>query len=575
MAEHELQQFQKGEIVFAEGSMGELAYIVREGEFEIMQGLGGKPVVLRTLTAGEMFGEIALITAAPRSASVVAKTNATLEIVGRDAFVRMLQSDSEFAMATIKRVANLVPEARSALLSAYRARQEGEAVKGRDKRAEIAAFEPDHLQIERQSAPRAVRSAGYLVVAFLIAVGAWSAWAFTDTTVTGTGKIIATVPNITVQPFENGIVRQVNVKEGDIVKRGQVLATLDPTVSEADLKSTQSQLVSTEAQVKRLEAELGRGRGGSFSGDKLEDGLQRQLYNARTQQFQATLQANNEEIRNLSEQIAARREEVKEIDRQLGVLREITRVREDFFKKERDVYQRDGQWRLQYLDAQRSQVQAERELMIARNSVTSLEAQHRTRRAQRDAFVSDWQAKANQELVNGLREQTRLAEQYKKFDRANSLIEITAPADAVVLSVKTRTSGTVLRSAEAFFELVPIEVPLEVEVDISPRDVAQLQVGDRVFVKVDALPFIKHGVIEGRLRLVSEDTFEKTLTGQPGPVFRGRVSIEKSNLTLTPQNFRLTPGMTVTADVRVGTRSLLTYFTYPLLRSGATSFREP
>lgn len=190
--------------------------------------------------------------------------------------------------------------------------------------------------------------------------------------------------------------------------------------------------------------------------------------------MRATLLAHDEEIRNLTGQIAQKKVEAKDLERQLTVLREITRVREAFYKKERDVFTRDGQHRLQYLDALRAQTAVERELTQVTNSAVSLDTQIKTKRAQREAYASDWSAKNNAELVGALREQSRLVEQSKKFGHTTSLIEITAPTDAIVLSVKTTTPGTVLKSAEALFELVPVDVPLEVEIDISPRDVAQL-----------------------------------------------------------------------------------------------------
>lgn len=98
---------------------------------------------------------------------------------------------------------------------------------------------------------------------------------------------------------------------------------------------------------------------------------------------------------------------------------------------------------------------------------------------------------------------------------------------------------------------------------------------DSVTIKIDALPFVKHGTVDGKLRLISEDTFEKTFTGQPGPVYRARVTVEKMRLTDLPPNFRLVPGMTVSGDVKVGSRRLVTYITYPVSRALSTSFREP
>jgi hemolysin D len=582
--EPQIQSFRRGEMIFAEGSVGDVAYVVREGEVDIMKGgAGHQPVVLRTQVAGEMFGEMALITTNPRAASAVAKTDVTLEIIDRVGFTRLLQSDSEFAMLTMKRLAHMVPEAQSRLMSTFKAQDEekdgGRGLLGlkrpKKKVDEVSAFEPDFVQIEQERVPLGIRMAGYAIVVFFLVVGIWTAFAFTDLTVTGMGKVVTTVPNIVIAPFDSGIVREVTVKNGDLVKAGQILATLDPTVSSADQESTRSALISVDAQIRRLEAEMGRRPVSNFSDDKLENNLQRQLFVSRNAQLQSTVAQYNDDIRGLESQIGAKQQETRDLERQMLVLRDITKVREEFFKKEQEVFQREGQFRLQYLEALRAQTQAERDISSSRNALAGYQAQIDSKRSQRDAFVSDWQAKINQELVMATREQAKLAEVTKKVDRAVSLIQIKAPTDAIVLNVRTRTPGTVLRAADPLIDLVPVNVPLEFEVDITPRDVAQLQIGDKASVKLDSLPFVRYGMVDGTLRLMSEDSFEKTLTGQSGPVFRGRISIDKVNLVDPPQNFRLVPGMTVTADIKVGTRSLLTYFTYPLLRSGQTSFREP
>jgi hemolysin D len=580
-----LQSFKKGEAIFTEGSRSGEAFIVQSGSVNILKsGSNQQPVVLKTLEVGEMFGEMALVTNNPRAASAFAKTDVMLEVINRNAFGLKMQHDPEFAMQTVRRLAGMVPEAQSRLLARTAdedaVRGEKQELKGLFRKrkslgSEVDAFAPDYIQIVQEPVPSMVRYAGLAIAAMLICVVLWASFAFTDTTVSGAGRVATTVPNILVQPFDNGIVRQVNVKTGQLVKRGDVLARLDPTLTAADLKSTQLQMLGIDAQIARIRAELA-GKGAEvFSPDPTENNLQRQLFDARTQQFQSTLLAHNEEIRNLSEQALFKRNEAVDIEKQLVVLREITRAREELYKKERDIFQRDGQFRFQYLDAQRTQSAAERDKAQIISAANTLEVQNRTKRAQRDAFVSDWTAKNNLELVSALREQSRLAETYKKVDRANTLIDITAPSDAIVLSVKVGATGSVVRSAEALFELVPIDVPLEVEIDISPRDVGPLQPNDHVTVKLDALPFVKHGTISGKLRLISEDTFEKTLTGQPGPVYRGYVTIGALGLTDTPPNFRLLPGMTVTGDVKTGSRRLVTFITYPVTRALSTSFREP
>jgi HlyD family secretion protein len=580
-----LQSYKKGDVIFTEGSHGTDAFVIHIGEVDILKsGANEQLVVLSTLGPGEMFGEMALITNNARAATASARTDVTLEVINRNAFGLKMQSDPDFAMQTVRRLAGMVPEAQARLLAQARTAmaESGEADsrrsrfgRRRDVAKEVDAFAPDYIQIEQEPVPLAVRLAGLTVLGLLVGTLLWSIFAFTDTTVTGSGKVVSTVPNVVVQPFDNGIVRQVNAKEGQLVRKGQVLATLDATLATADVKSTSQQLESTEAQIARLQAELSGKAPERFSKDATEEAMQRQLFTSRMQQLRATLLSHDEEIRNLSGQIAARQQEAKDLERQLVVLREITKVREEFFRKERDAFQRDGQYRLQYLDALRAQTAAEREAAQVGSAVASIETQIRTKRAQRDAYQSDWLAKANGELVTAQRDAARLQEQFRKFDHAQSLVEITAPADAIVLSVKTRTPGAVLKSAEVLFELVPVDVPLEVELDVSPRDVAQMQKDDDVTIKIDALPFVKHGTVPGKLRFISEDTFDKTLTGQQGPVYRARVTVGKLELTGTPPGFRLVPGMTVTGDVKVGSRRLVTYITYPVTRAFSTSFREP
>ena len=578
-----LQTYKKGEMIFTEGSRGGEAYIIHIGSVDILKsGANQQPVVLRSLGVNEMFGEMALITSNPRAASALASTDVTLEVINRNAFGLKMANDPEFAMQTVRRLAGMVPEAQARLLTQVKAEGDARSAaaaggifrKRRSDAEEVDAFAPDYVQIEQEPVPRLVKYSALGIAALLVCTVVWASLAFTDMTVSGAGKVVTTAPNIVVQPFDNGIVRQVNVKTGQLVKRGELLATLDPTLTEADLKSTRGQMVSTDGQIARIRAELAAKAPDRFSSDPAEEALQRQLFESRMAQYRSTLLSHDEEIRNLGEQVVSKRQEVKDIERQLVTLREITRVREEFFRKERDVFQRDGQYRMQYLEAQRAQITAERDLTQVANSIGTLEVQGKTKRAQRDAFVSDWQAKNNQELVTALREQAKLAESFKKVERANTLIEITSPADAIVLAIKAGP-GSVLRSAETLFELVPVDVPLEVELDVSPRDIGPLQKNDNVVVKLDALPFVKHGTIDGKLRLISEDTFDKTINGQPGPVYRARITLGKLDLKDTPPNFRLLPGMTVTGDVKIGSRRLVTYITYPVTRALSTSFREP
>lgn len=581
-----LQSYSKGEVIFTEGTPGSDAFVVHEGEVEILKsGPKRQPVSIRVLGPGEMFGEMAIVTQNPRAATAVARTDVSLEVIDRESFALKIRSDPEFAMATVQRLSSMIPEAQARFLLQMETETETDGSEGRglrrilgrrrEDRPDSDAFAPDFVRIENEPVPMMVRYAGAVILGLMVSVVAWATVATTDTVVTGTGRIVTTVPNIAVQPFEIGVVREVRVAPGQAVRKGDVLATLDPTIAQADVLSAQSQLASTQAQVARLRAELAGQEPERFSADASEDAVQRQLFRARREQYRATLSSHEEDLRSLDSQIAAREREARELEDQLRTLREITAIREQFFRNESEAFLKEGQYRLQYLDSKRALAAAERDMTQLRSALSSLRTQVRAKRLQRDAWAGDWQARLNQELVSATRDLARLTEQARKADRANALIELVAPADAVVLSVRTRTQGTVVRPGDPLIELVPADVTMEIEADVSPRDVARIRPGDPVSIKVDALPFTKHGMIDGELRLVSEDTFERTTAGQPGPVYRARVTIGQSHLVGIPSDFRLFPGMTVAADVKTGQRSLITYITYPIYRALNTSFREP
>jgi HlyD family secretion protein len=159
------------------------------------------------------------------------------------------------------------------------------------------------------------------------------------------------------------------------------------------------------------------------------------------------------------------------------------------------------------------------------------------------------------------------------------LIVLTAPADAVVLEVANRTVGSVVKEAETLFVLVPRNVPLQVEVNVEGRDIGQIAVGQSVRLKFEAFPFQKFGTGSGVVRVVSDDAFNPDSKSDaarrsPAPYYRVLVDVTDSKLRTPSEQVKLIPGMAVTAELKVGQRSVMSYFLYPLLRGLDESIRE-
>jgi HlyD family type I secretion membrane fusion protein len=137
--------------------------------------------------------------------------------------------------------------------------------------------------------------------------------------------------------------------------------------------------------------------------------------------------------------------------------------------------------------------------------------------------------------------------------------------------------GSVLQEAVPLFTLVPVDAPLQAEVAIDARDIGFIREGDPVSLKVEAYNYLRHGTVEGHVKMISEDTFKQDQNSQTPvrPYYRALVTIDKVALTNVPEGLKLNTGMPVTADVKVGERTLLSYLTSGALRSLNEGMREP
>jgi HlyD family secretion protein len=147
--------------------------------------------------------------------------------------------------------------------------------------------------------------------------------------------------------------------------------------------------------------------------------------------------------------------------------------------------------------------------------------------------------------------------------------------DGTVLEIASRSLGSVAREAEPLVTLMPLGGGLEIEATIDPQDVARLRPGDLARIKVDAFPYQRHGILEGKLRAVSEDTLREAESATPKLSYKARVEIVDMRMRDVPEDSRLIPGMTATVEIRIGTRRVITYFLYPLFRALDESIREP
>ena len=178
-------------------------------------------------------------------------------------------------------------------------------------------------------------------------------------------------------------------------------------------------------------------------------------------------------------------------------------------------------------------------------------------------------------------------EQLNKAQLRRQLVELRADRDATVLTVAKVSVGSVLQSGDQFITLVPADAPLEVEANIAGRDNGFVHVGAPVAVKFDTFPSSQYGLAYGKVRTISADSFtaqdeHESRSGSAPvnpastePFYRSRVTLDDVKLHDVPAGFHIVPGMPVTADIKVGKRTVLAYLLGRILPVTSEGMREP
>ncbi len=441
----------------------------------------------------------------------------------------------------------------------------------KNKKADTAVdFLPDADEIERRPLPRSARITLHVLLGAVVAFLLWATFSETDLIVTARGRLITPLPNIVVQPLENSIIQSIDVRVGQVVKKGEQLAALDPTFTEADEVQLRSRLHSLDNQLARLEAELS-GKPMAVSETKDPDThLQNRLSEERRASFFSQSKRFEEAIARVKAAIETNRSDQAGLTSRVKVLRDMESLQGELVAQKYAV-------RSRLYEAQDRLIEAERSMQMSHNRAQELRKELAALEAEKTSFETGWRQKIMEELLAASRERSSVLEQLQKADKRNQLVAMISPADAVVLEIAKLSPGSVARAAEPMFTLVPLGGDLVAEVKIDAIDIGYVKLGDTAHIKLDAYPFQRHGGLPGVLQTISEDAFRRESDPNAGmeAFYNSRIQLGATRLQKMPEQSRLLPGMTLSAEIHVGKRSIMSYMIWPLIRALDESIREP
>lgn len=363
---------------------------------------------------------------------------------------------------------------------------------------------------------------GLFVLIFAVAI-VWAYYAEVEEITKGNAKIISTRGEQKVNSLEGGILKELLVHEGDIVEAGQVLAKLDPTKANSSFQEVDARRIALKLSGIRLQAEA-KGANLTFPSNMLS---YKDIIQSETRAFEAKRDA-------VEQSVAAIRMNIKNVERELAMLRPLA--------KEGAV----------------SVV----ETMRLERQVGELQAQVLDR-------VNKARADANIELIKVESELSQLGENLKARVDIVERTDIKAPVRSSVKNIRHNTIGSVIPPAETIMELVPLEDGLLVEARIRPSDIAFLRPGLPAVIKITAYDYTVYGAMQGVIKFISPDTIkeDKRMPGEEETYYRVLISTGQSVLKHNNKELTITPGMTASAEILTGKRSILDYVLKPVLKA--------
>lgn len=431
-------------------------------------------------------------------------------------------------------------------------------------------FLPAALEVAERPVSPTARIVTWVLLVGLVITLAWTIFGRVDVVATAPGTIIPTGNIKLVQSPGAGVVRAIHVRNGDTVRKGEALIDLDPTLAGADLAQAEKALVAAQLEVAR-----NRAIADALSGKRLRFGppsgasqevaeTQRRLIAAQIAEVNATTASLvNARATALSDVAAARAtaarlsDTLPLLDRQIAALR---RLDARGYAPGMRLLELERQRRAEAGERDVAMTQIERGLSEARR----LEQQARETREQAlKAALADL-SKAEAEAILRTEEVTK-AKQTNRFQR------LAAPVDGTVQQLEVHTIGGVVEAAKPLMAIVPAKGGVEVQVKILNKDVGFVRVGQPTAVKLEAFPFTRYGAVPGRVRWISKDAVQdKDL----GFVYVASIILDRAMIDADGRRNALSPGLAVTADIRTGTRRIISYLLSPLQTTVAQAGRE-
>jgi adhesin transport system membrane fusion protein len=408
----------------------------------------------------------------------------------------------------------------------------------------------------------------YAVLALFCLIIIWAYLSEIEVITRGQGQVVPTSEIQLVQSLEGGILAELNVQAGDRVEEGQILARIRNVAFASEERGIEAQSLSLELKQKRLNAEINNENFTVTDDIKVKNenlvDNELALYKSRQNELQKRLD-------NADEAVKKAEANLREIKATINRLSESKRLLNQQLKITRDLVSKNAMPKLEAIKQEREMAEISGDLNAAVERRKALESDLATAQNLRGEEEAKFKTQALAELSEV---ETKLSSIKESLTAAGDRVdrtELRAPSAGVVQSIGQKTIGGIVEPAMKLIEIVPLDDDLKITASIAPADIAFLEVGQNVNVKITAYDSSKFGALKGTLKRISADTIED----KEGNIFFEIDAVTDKNYLGTPDNpLPIIPGMVAEVEVITGKRSISSYMLKPFLRARDRALTE-
>lgn len=435
--------------------------------------------------------------------------------------------------------------------------------------------------------PNSARLMLWVMVLFFVAAIGWASWAQIDQVTVGQGKVIPSSQIQVVQNLEGGLVKEILVKEGQLVKKGQQLLLIDDTRFRSDYREREQQVANLTASVLQLSASINSvavNRDfniqdweksvvldyGKLTFPPVLEETQPQLTQRQKAEYREDLDNLRNQLSVIDQQVEQKQQDLVEIEARVRNLRQSYQ----YAKKELDITQPLADEgvvpRIELLKLQRQVNDTRREMTSSELKIPVIKSAIKESMLNRIDVALKFRSEQQEKLNNAQDQLSALVESAVGLeDRVNRTV-VVSPVTGKIKTLNVNTVGGVIQPGMDIVEIVPTEDTLLIEAKIAPKDIAFLRPNLNAIVKFTAYDFTKYGGLVGELEHISADT---TQDEEGNSFYIVRVRTEKTSFG-QDADLPIIPGMTASVDIITGKRTVLEYLLKPILSAKTNALKE-